>query len=123
MRLVRSTLARTRLPVVLALACAGVSLAVAVGSAQRAGGIAWQNGLIRDLSDRVAGYVPHAGLFDGPHNSKITWDHLLRQTRDWQGALWGSPTGPIARRDVHLARVVRPQGEGGSHVRVRRTSI
>ncbi len=54
-------------------------------------GIAWQKGLIRDVGDKVAGYVPHAGLFDGPHNSKITWDHLLRQTSDWQGTLWGKP--------------------------------
>jgi CubicO group peptidase (beta-lactamase class C family) len=54
-------------------------------------GLAWQKGLIRDVNDRVAEYVPQAGLFDGAHNSKITWDHLLRQTSDWQGALWGKP--------------------------------
>jgi CubicO group peptidase (beta-lactamase class C family) len=54
-------------------------------------GIAWQKGFIRDVNDLVRDYVPHAGLFDGPHNSKITWDHLLRQTSDWQGTLWGKP--------------------------------
>jgi CubicO group peptidase (beta-lactamase class C family) len=54
-------------------------------------GLAWQKGLIRDVHDKVQDYVPQAGLFDGPHNSKITWDHLLRQTSDWQGTLWGKP--------------------------------
>ena len=30
-------------------------------------------------------------LFDTEHNRKITWDHLLRQTSDWEGSLWGKP--------------------------------
>lgn len=54
-------------------------------------GLALQRGLIRDVNDLVRDYVPGTGLFDGPHNSKITWDHLLRQTSDWQGTLWGKP--------------------------------
>jgi CubicO group peptidase (beta-lactamase class C family) len=54
-------------------------------------GLAWQKGLIGDVHDRVRDYVPEAGLFDGPHKEKITWDHLLRQTSDWQGTLWGKP--------------------------------
>jgi CubicO group peptidase (beta-lactamase class C family) len=54
-------------------------------------GLAWQKGLIRDVNDRVQPYVPLTDLFEGPHNSKITWDHLLRQTSDWQGTLWGKP--------------------------------
>ena len=29
--------------------------------------------------------------FASEHNAKITWDHLLRQTSDWQGTLWGKP--------------------------------
>lgn len=29
--------------------------------------------------------------FKGEHNSKITWDHLLRQTSDWEGTLFGKP--------------------------------
>jgi CubicO group peptidase (beta-lactamase class C family) len=54
-------------------------------------GLAWQRGLIKDVGHVVRDYVPQDGLFDGPHNSKITWDHLLRQTSDWQGTLWGKP--------------------------------
>ncbi|MEW6207870.1 MAG: serine hydrolase [Acidobacteriota bacterium] len=30
-------------------------------------------------------------LFETDHNRKITWDHLLRQTSDWEGTLWGKP--------------------------------
>jgi CubicO group peptidase (beta-lactamase class C family) len=29
--------------------------------------------------------------FESEHNRKITWDHLLRQTSNWQGTLWGKP--------------------------------
>jgi CubicO group peptidase (beta-lactamase class C family) len=57
-------------------------------------GLAWQRGLIRNVTDPVRNYVPHdepGALFDGEHNSKITWEHLLRQTSDWQGTLWGKP--------------------------------
>lgn len=36
--------------------------------------------------------VPDAlALFEGAHNRSITWDHLLRQTSDWQGTLWSKP--------------------------------
>lgn len=54
-------------------------------------GLAWERGLIRDLTDRVKDYVPQPELFDSEHNAKITWDHLLRQTSDWSGTLWGIP--------------------------------
>ncbi|EOZ98542.1 Beta-lactamase class C and other penicillin binding protein [Indibacter alkaliphilus LW1] len=30
-------------------------------------------------------------LFGTTHNRKITWEHLLRQTSDWEGTLWGKP--------------------------------
>ncbi len=30
-------------------------------------------------------------LFATTHNRKITWEHLLRQTSDWEGTLWGKP--------------------------------
>lgn len=54
-------------------------------------GLAWQRGLIRDVNDHAHDYAPTLELFEGTHNSKITWDHLLRQTSDWQGTLWGKP--------------------------------
>ena len=55
-------------------------------------GLAWQRGLIRDVNDYARDYMPpHVDLFDAPHNQKIKWDDLLRQTSDWQGTLWGRP--------------------------------
>jgi CubicO group peptidase (beta-lactamase class C family) len=44
------------------------------------------------VNDRARGYMPPGvELFESEHNQKITWDHLLRQTSDWQGTLWGKP--------------------------------
>ena len=55
-------------------------------------GLAWQRGLIHDVNDYARDYMPpNVDLFDAPHNQKIKWDHLLRQTSDWQGTLWGKP--------------------------------
>ena len=75
-------------------------------------GLAWADGIIADIKDRVAPYMTpvllpegdgernlHAGeythepilLFEDEHNSKITWDDLLRQTSAWRGTLWGKP--------------------------------
>lgn len=75
-------------------------------------GLAYDRGLIRSLQDRAAlatamtlvyrpgqrfdvaenfGKPAYLELFAGEHNSKITWEHLLRQTSDWEGTLWGKP--------------------------------
>jgi len=55
-------------------------------------GLAWQKGLIRDVNDKARDYMPPGvDLFDDPHNQSITWDHLLRQTSDWKGTIWGKP--------------------------------
>lgn len=75
-------------------------------------GVAVEQGLIHSVNDTVAGYVPpielftpgqvnrSADLYGQPqllspfataHNKTITWDHMLRQTSDWEGVLWGKP--------------------------------
>jgi hypothetical protein len=75
-------------------------------------GLAFDAGLIRNVHDTVRPYIapilpalsqterdkpteigkPYfIELFETPHNRKITWDHLLRQTSDWEGTLWGKP--------------------------------
>jgi CubicO group peptidase (beta-lactamase class C family) len=53
-------------------------------------GLAWDRKLIHDLHAKVKDYVK-TGEFASEHNAKITWDHLLRQTSDWEGTLWGKP--------------------------------
>jgi CubicO group peptidase (beta-lactamase class C family) len=77
-------------------------------------GLAVERGLIRGVDDPVhlaMGPVLHATVpalaveggrgqfdartpvdpFDTPHNRRITWRHLLQQTSDWEGTLWGKP--------------------------------
>lgn len=53
-------------------------------------GLALDRKLIASIHDPVSRYVT-TGEFDSPLNAKITWDHLLRQTSDWEGTLWGKP--------------------------------
>ena len=51
-------------------------------------GLAIDNGLIKNVSDKVSNYV-WDDSFEGEHNSKITWDNLLTQSSDWSGNLFG----------------------------------
>lgn len=75
-------------------------------------GLAFDRKLIRSLQDKAVDYnaptelyfpsrryddAENFGtsrmidLFSTNHNRKITWEHLLRQTSDWEGTLWGKP--------------------------------
>ncbi len=51
-------------------------------------GLAFDHNLINSSSDQIE-QVVWDGTFDGAHNSKITWEHLLTQSSDWSGTLWG----------------------------------
>ena len=51
-------------------------------------GLAIDSGLIKSVTDKVNQYV-WDGSFEGEHNAKITWDHLLTQSSDWSGTLFG----------------------------------
>jgi len=53
-------------------------------------GKALELGLIPSLDTRVTTCVPGIG-FDDPHNSQITWRHLLNQTSEWAGTCFGIP--------------------------------
>ncbi|MDY8138880.1 serine hydrolase [Aquimarina sp. 2201CG5-10] len=51
-------------------------------------GLAIDQKLIKSVDDFPYQYVwDHT--FDGKHNKKITWRHLLTQSSDWSGQLWG----------------------------------
>jgi CubicO group peptidase (beta-lactamase class C family) len=80
-------------------------------------GLAWQKGLIHDVNDYVRDYMPpHVDLFDAPHNRNIKWDHLLRQTSDWSGTLWGKPDWadrPVGKGPEDWEK--RPMYEAGTH--------
>ncbi|MBM3312285.1 MAG: serine hydrolase, partial [Candidatus Aminicenantes bacterium] len=79
-------------------------------------GLALDNGLIRDLGDPVKMYVQD-GKFDSVHNAKITWQHLLQQTSDWEGTLFGTPDWadrPVPPDKPELWQR-RPLNEPGTH--------
>ncbi len=91
-------------------------------------GLMYDRGYIRDVNDLVDPYMapilvmefddttPKADEFGSPkvmepfkneHNSKITWDHLLRQTSDWEGTLFGKPDWadrPSGERSTWITR-------------------
>ena len=74
-------------------------------------GVAYDKGLIKSVNDTVYhsiapiqwyqsqlegkgsnyGNSTLVNLFNTKHNRSITWDHLLRQTSDWEGTLWDKP--------------------------------
>ena len=73
-------------------------------------GVAVARGLIRDIDDTVASY----GLddaFASPQNRTITWRHLLQQTSEWEGTLWGKPDSIDHNRNVGRAELGGP-GKG-----------
>ncbi len=63
-------------------------------------GIAVADRLIAALDEPVARTVDDGG-FDGPHNGAITWRHLLQQTSEWEGTLFGK--SDIIDRNRNLA--------------------
>ncbi|MEO7990445.1 MAG: serine hydrolase [Chryseolinea sp.] len=51
-------------------------------------GLAVDEGLIKDTHDKMNTYINDT-TFSSEHNSKITWHHLLTQSSDWSGNLFG----------------------------------
>jgi len=64
-------------------------------------GLAVDDGLIADLDEPVARTVQDGG-FEDRHNGAITWRHLLQQTSEWEGTLWGKPDLVDRNRDLSL---------------------
>jgi CubicO group peptidase (beta-lactamase class C family) len=57
-------------------------------------GLAVQDGRIASVDEPVVRSMPREvqeGYFNTPKNAAITWKHLLQQTSDWEGTLWGRP--------------------------------
>nr|WP_245281240.1 serine hydrolase [Methylobacterium sp. ZNC0032] len=51
-------------------------------------GIAFDDGLITDV-DEAVGKTVAGPVFSGAHNGQITWRHLLHQSSEWQGEIFG----------------------------------
>jgi CubicO group peptidase (beta-lactamase class C family) len=76
-------------------------------------GLAFDTQSLRDVHEPVSVTVPIAE-FASAHNRTITWDHLLRQTSDWEGTLWGKPDWadrPEGKPSEWSNRKLYPPGE------------
>ncbi|MEN9952437.1 MAG: hypothetical protein RLZZ520_705, partial [Bacteroidota bacterium] len=97
-------------------------------------GLAVEKGLIRSIDDKVGDYVQLIEPYDPEayrkpedlgkshfilpfateHNKKITWNHMLRQTSDWEGTLWGKPDWADRPNDKTQEWLNRKRNEPGS---------
>jgi CubicO group peptidase (beta-lactamase class C family) len=98
-------------------------------------GAAFDSGMIRNVDDTAREYVAPIqlynpvtlgnradrmrqpdliDLFDTPHNRTITWNHLLRQTSDWEGTLWGKPDWADRPTDKFDEWQTRPRNKAGT---------
>jgi CubicO group peptidase (beta-lactamase class C family) len=95
-------------------------------------GIAVMDGLIRDLDEKVRDTVDDGG-FDSPQNRGITWRHLLQNTSEWEGELFGKSDMIDRNRNLSVEGKgrkgdARPLQAPGTHweyndVRVNRLSL
>jgi len=53
-------------------------------------GVAHDRGLLPDVHEPVGARVHGIG-FDTGRNAQVTWEHLLQQTSEWEGACFGVP--------------------------------
>ena len=72
-------------------------------------GLAVGDGLIKSLDDRAGDYALDDG-FESTQNKDITWRHLLTQTSEWQGTLFGKEDRIDHNRVVGLAVAEAPKG-------------
>ena len=98
-------------------------------------GVAVDRGMIKSIHDTVREYVPPIQVynpmpvgnkadvlgtsdflypFETQHNRTITWDHMLRQTSDWEGTLWGKPDWADRPGDKPGEWTTRPRNKPGS---------
>ncbi|MFL5118657.1 MAG: serine hydrolase domain-containing protein [Microvirga sp.] len=107
-------------------------------------GVAYDRGMIKSLDDPVKDYVGPVQLynplpaanksdrigssdlifpFEGPHNSQITWDHMLRQTSDWEGTLWGKPDWADRPGENPAQWTTRPRNKPGTAYKYNDTRV
>lgn len=72
--------------------------------------LAVDSGLIDSLDDPVHGYV-EGDWFATARNAAVTWRHLLQQTSEWSGTLFGIPDTVDHNRAVNRAKHAGRKGE------------
>ena len=108
-------------------------------------GLAFDAGLITSVDDKVHTYmapiIPYEpgrlsadkadalshkdviDLFDTDHNRTIAWDHLLRQTSDWEGTLWGKPDWADRPTQNSNEWLTRPRNAPGTSYKYNDTRV
>jgi CubicO group peptidase (beta-lactamase class C family) len=107
-------------------------------------GVAFDRRMIKSLDDRVGDYVGPIQVynaapsmnksdrlgsadlifpFEGAHNSQITWDHMLRQTSDWEGTLWGKPDWADRPEDNPAQWTTRTRNKPGTAYKYNDTRV
>lgn len=81
-------------------------------------GVAFDDGLL--VPDQPVHEVVDVPQLRGEHDERITWRHLLQQSSQWEGELWGKPTSVDAQSfregtETHGT----PPGEGWAYNDVR----
>ncbi len=74
-------------------------------------GVAHDRGLLPDVHEPVCKRVRGIG-FDTDRNAEITWEHLLQQTSEWEGTVFGIPD-QADRYRVLSFQGTPPQGRKG----------
>ena len=64
-------------------------------------GVAHDRGLVPDVREPVGTRVQGIG-FDSGRNARITWEHLLQQTSEWEGECFGMPDQVDRYRVLHF---------------------
>ncbi|MCP2043723.1 serine hydrolase [Pontibacter sp. HSC-36F09] len=78
-------------------------------------GITIDRGMIKDIHDPVANYVQDGG-YDSEQNRKVTWEHHVRQTSEWEGELWGKKHDFVGKAEFGRGeRKPRALQEPGTH--------
>jgi len=76
--------------------------------------LAVERGLIASVDDPVVSYVDGGWFADDEtfaHNGAVTWRHLLQQTSEWSGTLFGIPDTVDHNRAVNRANATGRKGE------------
>ena len=69
-------------------------------------GLAVADGLITNV-DQPVGATVKGPWFAGAHNARVTWRHLLQQSSEWQGELWGKSDQVDHNRQTGAGRSAR----------------
>ena len=76
-------------------------------------GLAVDRGLIASVDDPVVDSVP-GDWFTSAHNRQITWRHLLQQTSEWSGTLFGIPDSVDHNRSVAQPKADAVEGRAST---------